>query len=72
TLDTPTTRVTVKSTDASVHKSTSGLPKVPRSNAVPLTSGSSGTTGPATPVKGSDALNAFSLQFESISPGVMN
>nr|GEX51777.1 eukaryotic translation initiation factor 4G-like isoform X1 [Tanacetum cinerariifolium] len=72
TLDTLTTRVTVKSTDASVHKSTLGLQKVPRSNAVLSTSGSSGTTGPATLVNGSDALNAFFLQFETISPGVMN
>ncbi|GKA26910.1 hypothetical protein Tco_0713078 [Tanacetum coccineum] len=62
TLDTPTTGVTVKSTDASVHKSIPGLPKVPQSNAVPPTSGSSGTTVPATPVKGSaDASDAFSF-----------
>nr|GEZ75509.1 eukaryotic translation initiation factor 4G-like isoform X1 [Tanacetum cinerariifolium] len=55
TLDTLTTHVTVKSPDASVHKSTLGLPKVPWSNTVPPTSSSSGTTGPATLVKGSDA-----------------
>ncbi|GJW09734.1 eukaryotic translation initiation factor 4G-like protein isoform X1 [Tanacetum coccineum] len=73
TPDTPTTGVTVKSADASVQKSTPGLPKAPQSNAVPPTSGSSGTTGPATPVKGSaDASKAFPFQFGSISPGVMN
>ncbi|GJY76532.1 ribonuclease H-like domain-containing protein [Tanacetum coccineum] len=33
TFDTPTTGVTVRSTDASVHKSTPGLPKAPQSNA---------------------------------------
>ncbi|GJY10245.1 hypothetical protein Tco_0378430 [Tanacetum coccineum] len=62
TLDTTTTGVTVKLTDASVHKSIPGLPKVPQSNAVPPTSGSSGTTVPATPIKGStDVSDAFSL-----------
>ncbi|GJY10250.1 hypothetical protein Tco_0378435 [Tanacetum coccineum] len=62
TLDTQTTGVTVKSTDASVHKSIPGLPKVPQSNAVPPTSGGSGTTVPATTVKDSaDASDAISL-----------
>ncbi|KAL4585947.1 hypothetical protein LXL04_010574 [Taraxacum kok-saghyz] len=56
---------------SSVQKSTPGLPKAPQSTAV--SSGSTSITGPATPVKGSaDASKAFSLQFGSISPGVMN
>ncbi|KAI3498405.1 hypothetical protein L1887_34180 [Cichorium endivia] len=60
-------------TDASVQKSTPGLPKAPQSNAVPSGSNPTGAAGPATPVKGStDASRAFPLQFGSISPGVMN
>ncbi|MFS8022985.1 putative MIF4G-like, type 3, initiation factor eIF-4 gamma, MA3, MIF4G-like domain superfamily [Helianthus anomalus] len=61
---------TVKPADAPVQKNTPGLPKAPQSNAVPP---SSGATGPSTPVKGpADASKGFSLQFGSISPGVMN
>ncbi|KAF5761256.1 putative MIF4G-like, type 3, initiation factor eIF-4 gamma, MA3, MIF4G-like domain superfamily [Helianthus annuus] len=67
--DSPTGAV-VKPTDASVQKSTAGLPKAPQSNVAPL---NSGTTGPSTPLKGpADASKAFSLQFGSISPGVIN
>ncbi|KAI3731937.1 hypothetical protein L1987_63130 [Smallanthus sonchifolius] len=70
TPDASSTGVTVKPADASVQKSTPGLPKAPQSNVVPS---SSGTTGPSTPVKGpADASKAFPLQFGSISPGVMN
>ncbi|XP_076888763.1 eukaryotic translation initiation factor 4G-like [Bidens hawaiensis] len=60
----------VRPVDASVQTSTPGLPKAPQSNAVPL---GSGTMGTSTPVKGSaDASKAFPLQFGSISPGVIN
>ncbi|KAI7756693.1 hypothetical protein M8C21_019540, partial [Ambrosia artemisiifolia] len=59
----------VKPIDASVQKSTPGLPKAPQSNVVPL---NSGTTDPSTPAKGpADASKEFSLQFGSISPGVI-
>ncbi|XP_076949140.1 uncharacterized protein LOC143621677 [Bidens hawaiensis] len=64
------TGASIKPTNASVQKSTPGLPKAPQTNAVPL---NSGTKGPSTPVKGpADASGAFSLQFGSISPGVIN
>ncbi|XP_076930560.1 eukaryotic translation initiation factor 4G-like [Bidens hawaiensis] len=64
------TGATIKPTDAMVQKSTPGLPRAPQANAVPL---NSGTKGPSTPVKGpADASGAFSLQFGSISPGVIN
>ncbi|KAK9065450.1 hypothetical protein SSX86_014849 [Deinandra increscens subsp. villosa] len=64
------TGATVKPTDASVQKSTSGLPKAPQSNVGPP---GSSTTGLSTPVKGpADASKAFSLQFGSISPNVIN
>lgn len=53
TPDASSTGPTVKPTDASVQKSTPGLPKAPQSNAVPSGSSSTGATGPATPVKGS-------------------
>lgn len=73
TPDASSTGPTVKPTDASVQKSTPGLPKAPQSNAVPSGSSSTGATGPATPVKGSaDASKGFPLQFGSLSPGVMN
>ncbi|KAI3818607.1 hypothetical protein L1987_12420 [Smallanthus sonchifolius] len=70
TTDASSTGAPVKPTDASIQKSTPGLPKAPQSNVVPH---SFGTTGPSTPVKGpADASRAFPLQFGSISPGVIN
>ncbi|KAI3719342.1 hypothetical protein L6452_20239 [Arctium lappa] len=73
TPDASFTGATVKTTDASIQKSTPGLPKAPQSNATPPSYGTIGATGPATPVKGStDASRGFPLQFGSISPGVMN
>ncbi|XP_076892578.1 eukaryotic translation initiation factor 4G-like [Bidens hawaiensis] len=69
TPDGSSTGAVVKPTDAPVQKSTPGLSKAPQNNAVPL---DSGTVGPSTPVKGpDDASKAFSLQFGSISPGVI-
>ncbi|XP_071709008.1 eukaryotic translation initiation factor 4G-like [Rutidosis leptorrhynchoides] len=63
----------VKVADASVQKSNSVLPKAPQSKMVQPGSGPTGTTGPSTPVKGpGEASMAFSLQFGSISPGVIN
>ncbi|KAI7727274.1 hypothetical protein M8C21_026935 [Ambrosia artemisiifolia] len=70
TPDGSSTGVTVKQADVAVQRSTPGLPKAPQSNAVPP---GSGAMGPSTPVKGpADASKAFSLQFGSISPGVIN
>ncbi|KAJ0818374.1 hypothetical protein HanPI659440_Chr00c02g0707471 [Helianthus annuus] len=62
----------VKPADASVQKTTPGLPKAQPSNAVLFSSGTFGS-GSSTPVKGSDdACRAFPLQFGSISPSVIN
>ncbi|KAL8237488.1 hypothetical protein R6Q59_018569 [Mikania micrantha] len=96
TPDASSANTAVKLTDTSLLKSTPGLPKAPQSNAVPL---SSGTGGSSTPVKGTKFISFgvknyiqqygikpeliseyfpnnlmvffFSLQFGSISPGVM-
>ncbi|KAL8227944.1 hypothetical protein R6Q57_015528 [Mikania cordata] len=65
TPDASSANTAVKPTDTSLLKSTPGLPKAPQSNAVPLSSGTGGSSTPA------DASRAFSLQFGSISPGVM-
>ncbi|XP_021985644.1 eukaryotic translation initiation factor 4G-like [Helianthus annuus] len=72
TPDASSTGGVVKPIDASVQKTTPGLPKAQPSNAVPLSSGTFGS-GSSTPVKGSaDASRAFPLQFGSISPSVIN
>ncbi|XP_024987389.1 eukaryotic translation initiation factor 4G-like isoform X3 [Cynara cardunculus var. scolymus] len=73
TPDAPFTGATLKPADASIQKSTPGLPKAPQSNATPPSYGTIGATGPVTPVKGStDGSRPFPLQFGSISPSVMN
>ncbi|KAJ0439154.1 putative MIF4G-like, type 3, initiation factor eIF-4 gamma, MA3, MIF4G-like domain superfamily [Helianthus annuus] len=73
TPDASSTGGVLKPADASVQKTTPGLPKAQPSNAVPLSSGTFGSGSSSTPVKGSaDASRAFFLQFGSISPSVIN
>ncbi|KAM0064498.1 hypothetical protein Hdeb2414_s0003g00103621 [Helianthus debilis subsp. tardiflorus] len=70
TPDASSTGGVVKPADASIQKTTPGLPKAQPSKAVPLSSGTFGS-GFVTPVKGSvDASRAFPLQFGSIRGGI--